>query len=354
MGVEELTKTFTGYAETALKLPPVAAAVKSQPAEPPYLAIHRGDLLVAADRTSEAPRYYNGETPAARGARAIMARFTRMPAEAMQQLARAAHDLPDHGLVQYHYGAMESDAPKDREPQTAALESAVKLLPSFGRAYAELARLYVLSGKDKDALPLLDRALELEPEFADHYYDIRANALVGLGRPQEAVKAINIAEALPHADRKTTEAYMLKVAAVKKKIETKRREADSARETQIRQGLERKVNELEPVIPPQPPAPIPAGQINFEIASTSTIEVVDTVYPDYPEDMRKLGKAGRISLRVTVGPDGKVRSAVVSNSQLPQLNAATVDAAMKWTFKVPPRPRPAPVSITLTFTYALQ
>ena len=106
--------------------------------------------------------------------------------------------------------------------------------------------------------------------------------------------------------------------------------------------------------PPQPPAPIPAGQINFEIASTSTIEVVDTVYPDYPEDMRKLGKAGRISLRVTIGPDGKVRSAVVSNSQLPQLNAATVDAAMKWTFKVPPRPRPAPVSITLTFTYALQ
>ena len=104
------------------------------------------------------------------------------------------------------------------------------------------------------------------------------------------MKAINIAEALPHADRKTTEAYMLKVATVKKKIETKRREADSVRETQIRQGLERKVNELEPVVPPQPPAPIPAGQINFEIASTSTIEVVDTVYPDYPEDMRKLGK----------------------------------------------------------------
>jgi outer membrane biosynthesis protein TonB len=44
----------------------------------------------------------------------------------------------------------------------------------------------------------------------------------------------------------------------------------------------------------------------------------------------------------------------VSNSQLPQLNTATVDAAMKWTFKVPPRPRPAPVSITLTFTYTLQ
>jgi protein TonB len=354
MSVEELSKKFAGYAETAAKLPPVAAAVKSQPAEPPYLAIHRGDVLVAAERTSDAPRYYNGDTPAARGARAIMTRFTRMPAEAMQQLARAAHDLPDHGLVQYHYGAMESDAAKDREPQTAALESAVKLLPSFGRAYAELARLYVLSGKDKDALPLLERALELEPEFADHYYDIRANALVGLGRPEEAVRAINIAEALPHADRKTTEAYMLKVAAVKKKIETKRREADSARETLIRRDVERKVNELEPVVPPQPPAPIPGGQINFEIASTSTIDVVDTVYPDYPEDMRKLGKAGRISLRVTVGPDGKVRNAVVSNSQLPQLNSATVDAAMKWTFKVPPRPRPAPVTITLTFTYALQ
>src|SRR5262249_52965280 len=156
-------------------------------------------------------------------------------------------------------------------------------------------------------------------------------------------KAIDIAEALPHADRKTTEAYILKVAAVKKKIETRRRQADSVFENRVRQDLERKVNELEPVVPPQPPAPIPSGQINFEIASTSTIEVVDTVYPDYPEDMRKLGKAGRISLRVTIGPDGKVRNAVVSNSQLPQLNAATVDAAMKWTFKVPPRPRSAAV-----------
>ena len=352
--VDELTKKFGSYTETAAKVPAVAAAVKSQPAEAAYLAIHRGDLLVAADRTSDAVRYYNGETPAARGARAIMARFTRMPAEAMQQLARASRDLPDHGLVQYHFGAMESDAAKDREPQTAALESAIKLLPTFGRAYAELARLYVLSGKDKDALPLLDRALELEPEFADHYYDIRANALVGLGRSEEAVKAISIAEALPHVDRKATEAYMLKVAAVKKKIETKRREADSVFETKIRQDLERKANELEPVVPPKPPAPIPGGQINFEIASTSTIEVVDTVYPDYPEDIRKLGKAGKISLRVTVGPDGKVRNAVVSNSQLPQLNSATVDAAMKWTFKVPPRPRPAPVNITLTFTYTLQ
>jgi TonB family protein len=147
---------------------------------------------------------------------------------------------------------------------------------------------------------------------------------------------------------------MLKVAAVKKKIETRRREADGAREALIRRDVERRVNELEPVVPPQPPAPIPGGQINFEIASTSTIEVVDSVYPEYPEDMRKLGKAGRISLRVTVGPNGKVTNAVVNNSQLPQLNAATVDAAMKWTFKVPPRPRPAPVIITLTFTYALQ
>jgi tetratricopeptide (TPR) repeat protein len=234
-----------------------------------------------------------------------MTRFTRLPAEAMQQLGRAAHDLPEHGLVQYHYGAMESDAAKDRAPQTAALESAVKLLPSFGRAYAELARLYVLSGREKDALPLLDRALELEPEFADHYYDIRANALIGLGRSEEAVKAITIAEALPHVDRKATEAYMLKVAAVKKTIEMKRRQADSVIETKLRQELERKANELEPVVPPKPPAPIPGGQINFEIASTSTIEVVDTVYPDYPEDIRKLGKAGKISLRVTVGRTAK-------------------------------------------------
>jgi hypothetical protein len=66
MPVDELTKEFGSYTETAAKVPAVAAAVKSQPAEPAFLAIHRGDLLVAADRTSDAPRYYNGDTPAAK------------------------------------------------------------------------------------------------------------------------------------------------------------------------------------------------------------------------------------------------------------------------------------------------
>jgi TonB family protein len=75
---------------------------------------------------------------------------------------------------------------------------------------------------------------------------------------------------------------------------------------------------------------------------------VETVYPDYPEALRKSGAAGAIALRVDVGPDGKVKSAAIASSKLAELNAATLEAVKKWTF------RPGNRSIRVIVTYSLQ
>jgi TonB family protein len=256
--------------------------------------------------------------------------------------------------VQYHYGAIETDNRKNAELQVGALERATKLLPHFGRAFANLARVYALTGKADQALPLIDRALELEPEFADHFYEIRASTLLALGRFEESLRAMKTAEALPHADRKTLESYSVKVMEMTRKVEMARRTVDSEKMETIRRDVETKVNEREPVKPPPPPVVVPEGAISYEISAGAAIEVVDTTYPEYPEALRRQGKAGRINLRVEVGTDGKVRTATVTTSQIPELNAATIEAAKKWTFKMPARARPAPVSVTLTFNYALQ
>ena len=59
-------------------------------------------------------------------------------------------------------------------------------------------------------------------------------------------------------------------------------------------------------------------------------------------------------LRVDVGPEGNVTNVVVASSQITEMTVASVEAAKKWKFKVPPRPRPGPVNITLTLSYTLQ
>src|SRR5206468_1688800 len=132
-------------------------------------------LLLATERQADASRWYNADSKEARAARAILIRFSRPPAEAARALDRAARELPDHGLVQYHFGAMELQDKKDIHAQVAALERAVQLLPLMGRAYAELARVYALDGQPEKSLPAVAKAVELEPEFADHFYEFRAN-----------------------------------------------------------------------------------------------------------------------------------------------------------------------------------
>jgi|GEM_PF-2149507 len=350
------TERLFGYIEPRVPLPAVNADIRVDAADPAALAIRRGDLLLATGRTSEAARWYNGENPAARAARAILTRFNRTEGEALRALDRVSREIPEHGLAQFHFGSIETKTPADIALQAAALERAVKLLPLMGRAHAELARVYTLSGKPEAALPLLDKALELEPEFADRFYELRAEAFLALRRFDEALQAIRVAANLPHADRPAVEAYGRKVTAVARRIEDIRREAEGQRLEQLRAEVEAKAAEREPPKPPAPPPPPPrTGQISYQIEASTRVEVTDAVYPEYPDALVQKGRSGRITLQLTVGADGRVSQAAVVSSQITELNAAAVAAAKKWLFKpAAVSGRAAPVSLRLVFQFSAQ
>ncbi len=335
--------------ETPLKMPPVTAAVKSSEADMARLAIHRGDLLLATERQADASRWYNADSKDARAARAIIARFSRPPAEATRVLDRAARELPENGLVQYHFGALELQDKKDIHAQALALERAVQLLPLLGRAYGELARVYALDGQPEKSLPAIGKALDLEPEFADRFYQIRAEVEVTLGQSDRAFRDINIAADLPHSGRSAAEHYSVWISVIQRKIEYARREIDQRKLDEIRQEVRAEAERREP--PPQPsapPPPVPEGRISYSIESRAPLEVLDAVYPDYPEALRKKGAAGDITLRVDIGPDGTVKTAAVAASQIPDLNNAALEAMKKWSFK------PGNRSIRVVLTFALQ
>jgi TonB family protein len=337
------------YVETPLKNPLVTAAVKVSESDMGKLSIHRGDLLVATNRQSDANRWYNADSKDARAARAIITRFTRPPVEASRVLDRAARELPENGLVQYHFGAMNLQDKKDIEAQIMALERAVQLLPLMGRAHAELARVYALDGQTEKSLPAITKALQLEPEFGDHFYDIRADVDAALGQTSRALADIQIAADLPHFDRASVEQYVLKNSAIRKKIETARRDIDERKLEEIRQQAREEVGRREPPAKPAPPPPpVPPGSITYDIETRAPIEIVDAVYPDYPETLRSKGAAGSITLRVDIGPDGKVRAAAVDSSQVPDLNNAAIEALKKWSFK------PGNRSIRVVLKFSLQ
>jgi len=347
---EAIDSRLKDYVETVVKAPPTAPAIQSIEADVARLNVHRGDVLVATGRESDAGRLYNGDSKDARVARAIVARFSRPPLEAIRLLDRVARETPDNGLAQYHFGAMQTQDKKDIQSQVVALERAVQLLPLMGRACAELARVYTLSGQAEKALPMIARALDLEPEFGDQFYAIRGDVDLALGRFDPAFRDINLASDMPHTDRSSVERYLLKVSELRKKIENARRQIDERELTEIRKEVAEKavLRDPPPPKPAPPPPPVPTGSISYQIEARSAIEVLEAIYPDYPEALRSKRAAGNIALRVDVGPDGKVKTAVIASSQVPDMDAATLTAVKKWSFK------PGNRSIRLIVTYSLQ
>jgi TonB family protein len=244
---------------------------------------------------------------------------------------------------------MEVQDKKDLPAQAAALERGVQLFPLMGRMFAELARVYALNGQAEKSLPLVAKAIELEPEYADQFYSIRADAHLALGQPVEALRDIDIASDLPHFDRSAVEQYTLKIAAVHRRIDEARREADARDLEALRSEVRAKAELIEPPPKPSPPPPpVPAGNVSFEIETRAPIEVVDSVFPDYSEALRKKGAAGLITVQVDVGPDGKVKTASIAKSELEDMNKATLDAVKKWSFK------PGNRSIRLVLKFSLQ
>jgi TonB family protein len=331
---DSIQEQFQRYTETPIKLSPVTAAVQSAEVDVSKVATHRGDILLATDRQSEAGRWYNADSKEARAARAIVTRFSRPLPEAIRVLDRAAKELPDNGLVQYHFGTMEIQDKKDIQAQVAALERGIQLLPLMGRVFAELARVYALNGQGEKGLPLVAKAIDLEPEYADQFYAIRSDVHLALGQSAEALQDINLASDLPHADRSTVERYTLKIAAVRRRIEAARRDKDLTELEALRKEVRAQAEDREPPPKPTPPPPpVPAGSISYGIETRAPIDVVDAVYPEYTEALRKKGAQGSITVQLDIGPDGKVKTATIVTSQLEELNKATLDAAKKWSFK---------------------
>lgn len=340
---DTLQVAFDAYTETRLEPTNVSVAVRARTPAPEVVSIHRGDLLLAARKTSEAADWYKGDSKDSRAARAILARFSRGGGEPVRALDRAARELPESGLVQFHFGSIETKVPADVELQSRALERAVELLPRLGRANGHLARVYALIGRADDALAQIDRALETEPEYADEFYAIRSDALLSLSRYGDAIKAMQTAAALPHHDR--TQDYNFRASEMVRRVEQTRREAENLRLQQIRTEVAAQVAEREPtpVPPPAPTAPTEKfGSIQYTVQASRPLSVTSAPLPVYSNTLVQRGAAGNITIQVTVGSDGKVTQASVADSQLPEMNASSLEAVRRWTFTVPAGGRGAP------------
>lgn len=350
-----VTDRLNQYTETRIPIGTGMPDIQSKEVLASSVSVHRGDLLVAARQTAQAARWYEGNTEEARVARAILGRIVSGK-EAAPLMDRAVQDFPNNGLLQFHFGSIESPDEKTVELQVQALERAVPLLPLMGRADAELARVMTLSGRAEGALPLLDRALALEPEYADRFYLLRAQALIALRRLDESAQASRMAAALPHADRATATLYDQQNALVDKAIQDVLSAAEQLQVEQLLATVQDEAARREPPKPPPPPPPtVRVGRIDYQFEATNPVDVLVPVFPDYPDALVRSGKTGKITLQLSVGVDGHVTRAVVSASEIPDMNMDTLTAVGKWTFKPYLRAgQPAAFTIKLIFQYSIQ
>jgi len=348
-----LQAEFNGFTETTVSPGTGNFDIKAASMFPDAMSIHRGDLLLAAARTSDAASWYEADNAAARGARAILARYSRSGGEPIRLLARAAMEMPNAGLVQFHTGSVETKNPEDLQLQVAALDRAIALLPKLGRAHAQLARVSTLMGRGEAALPEVDKALALEPEYADQYLMIRSEALLSLNRFGESASAAQLAANLPHSDLSVD--YDRKSAEMTRRAEEARRELEGRQLQRIRDEVQAIVAQREPPVPPPPPVTRPPdlfGKIEYSVQSNRQLSIVDAPLPIYRETLIQKSSAGKITVRVTIGADGKVTQAVIADSQLPEMNTSTLEAAKKWTFA--PAAGRAPVEARIVFTFSVQ
>jgi hypothetical protein len=89
LDTEPLEDRLKSYVETPVTMPAVRPVIQGGEISLAAAAIPRGDVFLAGDRGSEAGKWYNADTEAARAARAIVSRFSRSPLEANRVLARA-------------------------------------------------------------------------------------------------------------------------------------------------------------------------------------------------------------------------------------------------------------------------
>jgi TonB family protein len=352
LDVEALQAEFDAYTETTVTPRSVAtSAITDLALTPAAMAVHRGDLLLAANKPSDASPWYKGEGEDARAARAILPRFSIGGSNALPGLARTSSDLPRAGLVHFHFGSIETQTPEEIERQAQALQQAIEVLPRFGRAHAQLARVMTLLGKHEEALVEIDRALELEPEFADEFHLIQAEAYLGLHRYGEANAAARLAAALPHSRRGVD--YDSKSSEMVRRVDEVRREVEGRRLQQIREEVGALVSRREPPPPPPPPPPPQRfGKIDYDVQANRQIAIVDAPLPLYPDRLVQRGVTGNVTVRAAIGANGKVTQATLVDSQIPDMNAGAIDAVKKWTFQ--PLTGAASVEVRIVFRFGVQ
>ena len=347
--VSALQTQLDAYVETPIAASAGSPEIKIVPSSPEKIGIHRGDLLLAAKKTSEAASWYRGDLPESRMARAILARYSRTGGEPIGVLGRAASDFPDSGLVLFHLGSLETKAQDGLELQSRSLQRAAQLLPRFGRVHGQLARVSTLLGKPEEALAEVNRAIELEPEFADEFLLIRAEAQLALFQYGEANASARMAAALPHSDKSTD--FDFKSSEMTRRVEEVRRDVEGKRVQQLRAEIGAIVSTREPPRQPSPPPPPDrAGKIEYTLQSSRQIKILTSPLPVYSNALVQKERVGKITVRVMIGADGKVTQASILDSQVAEMNTVTVDAVKKWTFGAVP----APVDARIVFTFSVQ
>ena len=353
------TELLNQFLDTRIPPGPPPTDIQAREVPAATVSLRRGDVHAAARQFLQASNWYEGDSEDARGARAILLAQTG-GAEALPALARAADELPGNGQVQNSFGSMVTQDPGIVAKQIESLQRAVRLLPLMGRAHAQLARVLILGGRAEQALPELDRALSLEPEYADRFFMLRAEALLALKRFDEASRTAKFAVTLPHGDRygerSSDAAYNQIARALDQRIQDIQVAAERLQVEQLMETVSVEASRREPVRPPPPPPqPDRAGRIDYQYEATNPVEIVKSVLPDYADALVNSGKAGRVVLQVNIGIDGMVTNATITESQVPEMNTETVTAAKKWTFKPLMRAgKPAAFNLKLTFQFSIQ
>ncbi len=359
--VDALEDLIFSYVETSLPLNGEVIATDARGIPVAEFAASRGDLLLGVGRPREAAVLYNDNpTEAARIGETILAKTRRQTPAVRRSLEQLILEFPESGLAHYHLGTLEAESEAERSAQIAALERALELLPQMGRAYAGLGALYVSDGRLAEALPMIRKAIELEPEFADGFFEILAETRMQLGDYDDAAEAIGIAAELAHSDPSTLEHFVLLVPIFYRKMELHRRAIETERVEELRREVEAMADEIDPRPVSVPEEPAPVGRIILSVSSGTSADVaaptlISSAMPDYTADLRRRGTEGRIVLEVDLDRKGKVSDVTVRSSTIHPLDDASVEAVRGWVFQPARRNNESiPFSFRLTLRFYLE
>lgn len=348
------------YEDSALQFEAAGVSSVARPVPAGERDAMLGDLAASAGFAPRARTFYaDSPLEAGRIGLALIGRG-RDGSGGRQTFERLVVDFPESGLAHYHLGTLEPETDEDRRVQIVALQRAVDLMPQSGRARAELGWLYVLDDRPAEALSLVDQALELEPEFADRFYEILAEAQMSLGDYEKARDYIQIAATLPHSDLSSLEHYDRLVPEFYRKMESRRRLGEAERVAALRREVEGIADRVDPRPVPVREAPAPVGRISYSMSSGSTAGVTappfrETPMPDYTADLRRRGIEGRVVLEVDLDRRGRIADLRVRSSENPELSGPALEAVGRWRFDPARRGfESTEYSFRLTLTFYLE